>query len=66
MKTFEEFCEDRKFDLNTVLEVSSAKRAAVRSHAVPSSGGRAQYPKEYFRPGVADAITYQDGVAEGK
>jgi hypothetical protein len=61
MKTFEEFCEERNFDLEAVVvEVSSGKRAAVRSHAYPASYGRAQYPKEYFRPIAADAAYYQD------
>lgn len=41
-------------------ESGSAKRASVRSHAYPPLYGRGQYPKEYFRPIAADAVTYQD------
>lgn len=68
MKTFIQWCEDRKFELPTFTETppaqatkdesGSSKRAAVRSHAYPSLYGRGQYPKGYFTPIAADTLVY--------
>lgn len=69
MKSFEQWCKEKKYVIPAVNEVptpenaetseGSTKRAAVRSHAYPPLYGRGQYPQEYFRPTAADAVTYQ-------
>lgn len=67
MKTFRQWCTERKHDLAALTETppedqatteGSTKRAAVRSHAYPPAYGRGQYPPEYFPPTAADAISY--------
>lgn len=60
MKTFIQWAEDRNIKLPgvEVKTEGSTKRAAVRPWAYPELYGRGQYPKEYFRPIAADAVTY--------
>lgn len=68
MKTFMQWCEERKFQLpvftdtkegeEATSESGSGKRAAIRSHAYPDLYGRGQYPKGYFQPSVADNLVY--------
>lgn len=68
MKTFMQWCEERKLDLPTFTETppeeeattesGSARRAAVRSHAYPPLYGRGQYTKSYFTPTAADTLVY--------
>lgn len=67
MKTFVQWCEDRKLDLASIFETppaenatseGSGKRAAVRSHAYPPLYGRGQYTKSYFTPTAADTLAY--------
>ena len=68
MKTFFQWCEERKLEIPTVTETTpkedaetsegSGKRAAVRSHAYPELYGRGQYPKGYFNPTAADNMVY--------
>ena len=67
MKTFVQWCEEKKYDLSAVLETppqedatteGSTKRAAVRSHAYPPAYGRGQYTKNYFTPTAADTLAY--------
>lgn len=67
MKNFQQWCEDKGHDLDSIIEIKpsedttsegSAKRAAVRSHAYPELYGRGQYPKSYFAPIAADNLAY--------
>lgn len=69
MKTFDKWCEDKKYNLNGLIEApegkpttseGSTKRAGVRSHAYPPIYSRGQYPKQALIPTAADAITYLD------
>lgn len=67
MKTFLQWCEERKLELPSFNETppeedatneGSGKRAAVRSHAYPELYGRGQYTKSYFTPTAADTLVY--------
>lgn len=69
MINFYQWAEEKKYDLSDIVEQPDSKktkgegnstmRSASRTWAYPPQQGSGLYPKAYFRPTAADAVTYQ-------